>query len=152
LRIASSCSGEGAGARHAWRRRRRRGDRQLDQVLAVETDRGRAAFLRRNLVLPNVPVRQLERDFKLDRHQVVAPDLLGTPGRDNTFDCRKPFFPTECFARLRQNRRRILPRSLRWRSRHLRLPNGRKEPDQDELSENAHRSSASQRWPCRSVI
>ena len=112
LRIASSCSGDGGGAGPPPRAIPgggvgAAGDRQLNQFLAVEAGRRRAAFLRGDLVLPHVLIGQFDRDLKFDRDQVVAANLLGAPGRDKILDCRKPLLATERLARLRQNRRRV---------------------------------------------
>ena len=73
--------------------------RETAQGLAAEAGLRRAAFLRRDLVLADGTYRELDRDFELDRHQVVAADLPGAAGRDHGPDRGQFFFSAQRLTR-----------------------------------------------------
>ena len=86
--------------RSLWRRgRRQRGHWELDQLLAIESDGRRLAFLRGDFVFADVFVRQLDRDLELDRNQVLAADLPRAAGGDDGFHGRQFLIAAERLAR-----------------------------------------------------
>jgi hypothetical protein len=60
--------------------------RLLNEIIAVESGGGGTAFLRRNLVLPDVLVRQLDGNFEFDGNQVLATHLTRAAGRQDRLD------------------------------------------------------------------
>jgi hypothetical protein len=98
--------------RVAWGRRGRR-DRKLDEILAVEARRGGASLLRRNLILSNVFIGQLDGDLELDRHDIIAADLTRSTGCDEVLHRGNLLLAPERLTRGRQNRGWVFRRGLR---------------------------------------
>ena len=89
-------------------------------------------------------VRKLDRDLELDRHQVVAAHLPGAAGHDEALHCRQAFFASQRFASLRQHSRGVSRGRLRRSGRrHLLQRNGRKKPNEHDVSGTAHTCDAS---------
>jgi hypothetical protein len=73
----------------------------------------------RNLVLPDVPFRQLHRDLELDRHEVLAAHLSCAAGRQHGFHGREFLLAAERLARGREHGGGgIGPRCLSGQSGH----------------------------------
>jgi hypothetical protein len=99
------CGGRSGRSLASGGRRRRR--RLLNEVAGIEADRRRSAFLRGDLILPDVFVRQLADDFELDRDEIVAADLPGAASRHEAPDRRQTRLAAERLARRRHDARRI---------------------------------------------
>jgi hypothetical protein len=79
----------------------------LNHLRAVETRGRRPAFLRGNLVLPDVLVRELDRDLELDWNKVVPLNFPRASRDDERLHARQFLVAAKRFARLQQDTRRI---------------------------------------------
>jgi hypothetical protein len=125
--LAKSCFDGGharASCRVRWWRRRRR---EQDQLVSAEPHRRRSTLLRRNLVTPHVPIRQLAGDVELDRHEIIAAELLGASGDAEALDRRNLLLAPERRSRRGDDGRRIGRLALRGPDRggHERCENGK---------------------------
>ena len=96
-------AGRGGGGR--GRRRRRR---ILQPLVAVEARRRRTALLRRDFILAQVLVGQLDEDLEFDRDEILAAHLARASGRREGLDGGQLLFAAERLPRRGEHRRRVL--------------------------------------------
>jgi hypothetical protein len=113
----------------------------LQQLVAVEPGRRRAALLRRNFVLAQILVGQLYKDLELDRHQIVAAHLARASGCRKRLDRRQLAFTAERLTRGREHAGRVFLRrrgGLRGHRPSWSNDPGREKSHGGTLCENAH--------------
>jgi hypothetical protein len=123
-----------AGASRRSRRWRRHG--KLNQILAVEACRGGAGLLGRNLIFPDVLVRELDRDLKLDRDEVVAADLARAARGHEVFHRGNLLFASERLTRRGEDCGWIFGRRLRRGEQRC-----SQSRDQSKRGSNTHQST-----------